>query len=86
MNGNANPNDTVKHAEIDLKKELEMAHEDEESDVEKYMKLAAYADEHHPRCGYGQILRDIAKEESQHRKHIKMILEDMDKRAGETHE
>lgn len=65
------------HTELDLKAELEKANNEEESDTEKYMKLAAIADEKYPHRGYGAILRDIGKEESIHKKHIKMILEDM---------
>lgn len=69
--------------EMNLKDELMAAHEDEASDVEKYMKLAEIADEKYPDCGYGSILRDIGKEESVHKKHLKSILEDMSKWAGE---
>lgn len=75
--------DNVKTTESDLKIELEKDHESEASDVEKYMKLAAHADEEYPHRGYGAILRDIAKEEEIHKRHIKSILEDMSKRAGE---
>lgn len=73
----------VTENEMDLKTELENAHEEENSDLEKYMKLAALADEHYPCRGYGAILRDIAKEESQHHKHIKMILDDMQSKMEE---
>ena len=69
--------------EMDLMTELQDAHEDEAQDVEKYMKLAELADEKYPSRGYGSILRDIGKEESVHKKHIKLILEDMSKWAGE---
>lgn len=69
--------------EMSLKDELVAAHEDEKEDVEKYMKLAEMADEKYPYRGYGSILRDIGKEESVHKKHIKLILEDMKKWAGE---
>jgi rubrerythrin len=69
--------------EMNLKDELIAAHEDEASDVEKYMKLAELADEKYPSRGYGSILRDIGKEESVHKKHIKLILEDMSKWEGE---
>lgn len=88
MNGTTTPNEMTKqeNTEMDLKAELEHDLEDEADDTEKYMKLAAHADEHYPRLGYGSILRDIAKEEHQHHEHIKMILEDMCKQAGETHE
>ena len=76
-------NTNMSESKIGIKDELLQDHEDESSDVEKYMKLASAADEQFPCRGYGAILRGIAKEESQHRKHIKMILDDMDKLAGE---
>lgn len=63
--------------EIDIVEELKKDLEDEETDNGKYMKLAAAADAKYPCRGYGAILRDIAREESIHHKHIKMILEDM---------
>ena len=50
---------------------------DESGDVEKYMKLADYAEEHYQGMGYDAILRDIAKEEMQHNKHLNEILKDM---------
>lgn len=61
----------------DLKKMLEEDHESELSDHDKYMKLAELADEQYPCRGYGAILRDIAKEEEIHKRHIKAILEDI---------
>lgn len=63
--------------EINLAAELKKDLEDEENDNGKYMKLAMEADKKYPCRGYGAILRDIAKEEAIHHKHIKMILEDM---------
>ncbi len=63
--------------EMDLASELAKDLEDEGSDHEKYMKLADAADEKYPCRGYGAILRDIAREEAVHHKHIKMILDDM---------
>ena len=71
------------NTEVDLKAMLEEDHESEMSDHDKYMELAMIADEKYPCRGYGAILRDIAKEEEIHRKHIKAILEDMSKWAGE---
>ena len=67
--------------EIDIAEELKKDYESEEADNGKYMKLAAAADKKYPCRGYGSILRAIAKEEESHRKHIKMILEDMHKMA-----
>ena len=63
--------------EIDIVSELKKDLEDEASDHEKYMKLADAADEKYPCRGYGAILRDIAREEGVHHRHIKMILDDM---------
>lgn len=67
--------------EIDVVSELKKDLEDEGADNEKYMKLAMAADKKYPCRGYGAILRDIAKEEAIHHKHIKMILEDMHEMA-----
>lgn len=63
--------------EIDIAEELKKDLESEGADNEKYLKLAAAADMKYPCRGYGSILRDIAREEAVHHKHIKMILEDM---------
>lgn len=49
----------------------------ENSDYDKYMKLAESMDEKFPKRGYGGILRDIAKEEMTHQLHIKYMLKDM---------
>ena len=69
---------TALHTEdTDLVAELKKDLEDEAGDHDKYLKLAMAADEKYPWRGYGAILRDIAKEEGIHRKHIQMILEDM---------
>lgn len=73
-----------KTSEQDFKKALEVDHESEMSDHDKYMKLAEMADEQYPCRGYGAILRDIAKEEEIHKRHIKSILDDIDKWAGES--
>lgn len=64
---------------IDVRKEIEEDLEDEASDVEKYKKLAKAAYEKYQHAGYASILMDIAKEEHQHNKHLKAILDDMDK-------
>lgn len=69
--------------EIDIAAELKKDLEDEEADNNKYMKLAEAADMKYPCRGYGAILRDIAREEAVHHKHIKMILEDMHASAGD---
>lgn len=70
--------------EIDLKEELMKDHEAETEDNDKYMKLAEEADRMYPCRGYGSILRDIAREEEIHRKHIKAIIDDISKWAGDT--
>ena len=69
--------------EIDFAAELKKDLEDEENDNGKYMKLAAEADKKYPCRGYGAILRDIAREESVHHKHLRMILEDMHSKMEE---
>ena len=51
---------------------------DEEHDVEKYMDLAEYAEKYYPCHGFDGILRDIAKEERQHNRHLKEILESLE--------
>lgn len=66
-----------------LKDELMKDHELEAGDHDKYLKLADHADEEYPDRGYGSILRDIAKEEEIHRKHIGAILDDISKLEGE---
>lgn len=76
-NGTNMPALTVENEELNIVEELKKDLEDEGADNEKYMKLAAAADMKYPCRGYGAILRDIAKEEAIHHKHIKMILEDM---------
>ena len=76
-NGTNMPAPTAENEELNIIEELKKDLEDEGADNEKYMKLAAAADAKYPCRGYGAILRDIAKEEAIHHKHIKMILEDM---------
>ena len=51
---------------------------DENNDADKYLKLANFADEHYPDCGYGSILRGIAGEEKQHHKLLSEIMKDME--------
>lgn len=61
---------------------LDLLQEDveaEESDNEKYLKLANHADQEYPDRGYGSILRDIAKEENIHHKHLIDIINDIHK-------
>ena len=65
--------------DINIREELENDLEDEKGDVSKYMELAHWAEMHYPGHGYAAILRDIAKEEAVHHKHIKEILDDMDR-------
>ena len=52
--------------------------EAEKYDHDKYIELAKQADCEYPERGYGSILRDIAKEEGQHRKHLTAILRDIE--------
>ena len=68
--------------EVDISAELMKDLEEEGADSDKYMKLADAMDEKYPCRGYGAILRDIAREEKSHHKHIKMILEDMHVEMG----
>ena len=68
--------ETKKHDNI-FAEQLRDAVEDERSDVEKYMKLSAWAEEHYPGKPYAGILSDIAKEENTHKKLLKEILHDM---------
>ena len=77
--------ETVKNenTEVDLKAELEKDVEDEASDVMKYMNLADLAESKYPHHGYASILRDIAKEEMTHNKHLRDILDDMHKKEAE---
>lgn len=71
-------NGTAQHKEeINIVAELKTDLAEEAHDNEKYKKLAEVADEKYPHKGYGAILRDIAREEKTHHKHIQMILEDM---------
>lgn len=50
---------------------------DECNGVIEYNSLAKEAAEKYPHSGYGQMFRDIAKEEHLHKNHIKSILIDM---------
>jgi len=58
-----------------LKDHLEKAVAAEDEDRDKYMELADMAPPE-----YAGILRDIAKEEAAHRRHLKDILCDMKRR------
>ena len=53
-------------------KALKSAHAEELADAEKYRELAASAPEI-----YAAILRDIAREEECHARHLKEIIDDM---------
>ena len=55
-----------------LKAQIEVAIEEEQSDAEKYMKMAEEAGDE-----YACILRDIAHEELTHKKHLQAIHDDM---------
>ena len=65
---------------IDFCNKIKQHLEDENKDVISYMELAEEASD----SGYAQILKDIAYEESIHAKHLKDILEDIDKTEGPT--
>ncbi len=65
---------------IDLKAELEKDLAEEQSDMDKYMNLAEHAKAMYPNCGYDSILKDIAHEEQLHHKHIRAILDDIQKK------
>ena len=67
----------------DMLKRLEEALEDEAADVEKYTDMAATAAKEWPDAGYCAILRDIAKEEKVHHRHIQEIIDDMHQHAKE---
>ena len=60
---------------------LKTALEEEKEDAEKYMGMAATAEEKFPGAGYDGILRDIAREEMKHHKHLQEIIHDMRKNA-----
>lgn len=60
-----------------MKETIEAALLKEETDVDKYTKLAEVADKEYPDRGYGSILRDIAKEEASHKKLLSEIIEDL---------
>ena len=73
----------MENNEVDLKAELEKDLEGESSDVMKYMKLADVAEAKYPHCWYAAILRDIAKEEMTHNRHLKAILSDIHNKEAE---
>ena len=60
-----------------MKETIEAALLKEETDVDKYTKLAEVADKEYPDRGYGSIHRDIAKEEASHKKLLSEIIEDL---------
>lgn len=61
----------------EFEKKLKDAFCDECNGVIEYNNLAKEAAEKYPHSGYGQMFRDIAKEENIHKNHIKSILIDM---------
>ena len=61
----------------EFEQKLKDAFCDECNGVIEYNNLAKEAAEKFPHSGYGQIFRDIAKEENIHKNHIKSILIDM---------
>lgn len=61
----------------EFEQKLKDAFCDECNGVIEYNNLAKEAAEKYPHSGYGQIFRDIAKEENIHKNHIKSILIDM---------
>lgn len=63
--------------EDEFEQKLKDAFCDECNGVIEYNNLAKEAAEKFPNSGYGQIFRDIAKEENIHKNHIKSILIDM---------
>ena len=70
----------------EMLKKLETALEDEKADAEKYMEMAAEAQEIAPDAGYDGILRDIAREEMTHHRHLQAIMADMRAHAGDPEE
>lgn len=70
--------ESVKSDKADeFEQKLKDAFCDECNGVIEYNNLAKEAAEKYPHSGYGQIFRDIAKEENMHKNHIKSILIDM---------
>ena len=61
----------------EFEQKLKDAFCDECNGVIEYNNLAKEAAEKYPHSGYGQMFRDIAKEENIHKNHIKSILIDM---------
>ena len=64
---------------MEIEKELKTAMQEEKADANHYGELAEMADKTYPDKGYGSILRDIAGEEKTHWKHLKAIIDDMEK-------
>lgn len=70
--------ESVKSGKADeFEQKLKDAFCDECNGVIEYNNLAKEAMDKYPHSGYGQIFRDIAKEENMHKNHIKSILIDM---------
>lgn len=62
---------------MSIKEKMTAFLKDEENGVDEYNELAKELDTLCPDKGYGFILRNIAKEESIHKKLIKEIMDDM---------
>lgn len=60
-----------------LLQHLEEAVAEEQSDSEKYLAMAEKAMQEYPHTGYACILRDIAREETVHHRHLQTIISDM---------
>lgn len=60
-----------------LLEQIEEAMTEESADTKKYLDMAAVAQKSYPKKGYGSVLRDIAKEESVHHRHLQAILSDI---------
>ena len=65
----------------EMLKRLEEALEDEAADVDKYTAMADSAAQKWPDSGYSAVLRDIAKEEKVHHRHVQEIIDDMHQHA-----
>lgn len=64
-------------AMMDLRDMVKESIQEEENDAEKYIKMEMMALEKYPCKGYDAILRDIAREERVHKRHLESILADM---------
>lgn len=64
-------------AAMDLRDMIKESIQEEENDAEKYVKMEMMALGKYPCKGYDAILRDIAREERVHKRHLESILADM---------